>query len=64
MNPIRKVAPILLLTLSVTAAQAEDSGCDAACEAARKAANPLADTRAIMTDNTLAFKTGADDETS
>ncbi|NOD36276.1 MULTISPECIES: hypothetical protein [unclassified Ruegeria] len=44
--------------------QAQDAGCDAACEAARKAANPLADIRAIMTDNTVAFRTGTDEEDS
>lgn len=45
-------------------AQAQDANCDAACQAARKAANPLADVRAIMTDNTLAYKTGTNSETS
>ena len=38
--------------------------CDASCQAARKAANPLAEIRAIMTDNTIAYDTGVDDETS
>ncbi|MEM6577636.1 MAG: hypothetical protein AAF678_04025 [Pseudomonadota bacterium] len=38
--------------------------CDAACLAARKAANPLADTRALITDSTLAFRTGTNDEDS
>ncbi len=40
------------------------SACDAACLAARKAANPLADTKALITDNTVAFKTGTNDEDS
>lgn len=44
--------------------QAQNASCDAACEAARKAANPLADMRAIMTGNTVAFKTGRDEEDS
>ena len=43
---------------------AQSSGCDAACEAARKIANPLADIRAIMTDNTIAYKTGTNDDDS
>ncbi len=38
--------------------------CDAACQAARKAANPLADTKALMTDNTVAFRTGTNNEDS
>lgn len=38
--------------------------CDANCQAARKAANPLADIRAIMTDNTISFKTGTNEEDS
>ena len=40
------------------------AACDAACEAARKAANPLADTKAIITDNTASFRSGTDDEDS
>ncbi len=38
--------------------------CDAACQAARKAANPLADTKALITDNTIAYRTGTDEEDS
>ena len=38
--------------------------CDAACLAARKAANPLADTRALITDNTIAFRTGTNNDDS
>ncbi|MXU65952.1 hypothetical protein [Oceanomicrobium pacificus] len=38
--------------------------CDAACLAARKAANPLADTKALMTDNTIAYRTGTEEEDS
>ncbi len=38
--------------------------CDAACQAARKAANPLADTKALITDNTIAFRTGTNDDDS
>ena len=38
--------------------------CDASCLAARKAANPLADVKAIMTDNTVAFNTGSTEDDS
>lgn len=58
----------LFCTLAVLAvampALAQDDGCDSSCQAARKAANPLADIRAIMTDNTIAFKTGTTDDDS
>jgi len=37
--------------------------CDEDCQAQRKAQDPLADVRAVMTDNTIAFGT-ADDDTS
>lgn len=49
--------------LSATAADAQEAGCDDQCQALRKAQDPLADVRAIMTDNTIAFGT-ADDDTS
>ncbi|SLN19918.1 hypothetical protein TRL7639_00473 [Falsiruegeria litorea R37] len=51
------------LSVSSMAAYA-DANCDASCQAARKAANPLADVRAIMTDNTVSFKTGTNNEDS
>ncbi|WP_427963457.1 hypothetical protein [Altererythrobacter sp.] len=44
--------------------EAVDPNCDAACQAARKAANPLGDIAAIMTDNTIAYKTGTNDQDS
>lgn len=53
---------VLLLIPGVS--QSQEAGCDAACQAARKAANPLADTRAIITDNTVAFRTGTTDKDS
>ena len=56
------LSSVFLVWVSSVAAQSDD--CDASCQAARKAANPLADIRAIMTDNTVAFKTGTDEETS
>lgn len=44
-------------------ARAQDADCDATCHALRDAQDPLADVRAIMTENTIAFGT-TDDETS
>lgn len=48
------------MTLAFPCASQED--CDEQCQAARKAQDPLADVRAIMTDNTVSFGT-ADDQT-
>ena len=45
-----------------TAASAQDD--DALAELARKAQDPLGDVRALMTDNTIAFDGGPDDDTS
>ena len=62
---LRMASHILVLAIAMTGwiwvAQAEEA-CDSAC-LARKAQDPLADVRAIMTDNTISFGT-ADDETS
>lgn len=55
------LAALCLSVFTFGAAFAED--CDEACQAARKAQNPLADVRAILTDNTIAFGT-ADEQTS
>ncbi len=60
---IQKILTLLLVVWSALFATGA-AACDAACEAARKAANPLADTRAIITDNTFAFRTGTMDEDS
>lgn len=38
--------------------------CDASCVAARKAANPLADIKAIITDNTISYQTGTNGQDS
>jgi len=54
---LSSLSGLLLLGL-ISAAAAQDE-CDAAC----KAQDPLADVRAIMTDNTIAFGT-SDDQTS
>lgn len=61
MRVLRYTLAVLILALQ---AYAQDDGCDASCQAARKTANPLADIRAIMTDNTVAFKTGTTEEDS
>lgn len=52
----------LTLLVSASPGAAQDD-CDEACQAARKAQDPLADVRAVMTDNTISFGT-ADDQTS
>ena len=61
---IRKVGAVLLALLAYGSTATIAAACDASCEAARKAANPLADIKAIMTDNTLAFRTGTTNEDS
>jgi len=52
-----KIATLVASALAVASvslpAQADD--CDEACKAARKAQDPLADTRAILTDNTISI---------
>lgn len=53
-------ASLFAVTAFVAPANADD--CDEACQAARKAQDPLADVRAIMTDNTVSFGT-ADEQT-
>ena len=50
------------LVLSSVMASAQDA--DALAEMARKAQDPLGNVRAIMTDNTIAFDGGPDDDTS
>lgn len=60
------IARLLFLTGAAFIAEpvsAQDADCDEQCQALRNAQDPLADVRAIMTDNTIAFGT-ADDETS
>lgn len=65
LEQVFKVAPVIatLVVSAMTAftASARDA-CDEACQAARKAQDPLADVRAIMTDNTVSFGT-ADEQT-
>jgi hypothetical protein len=53
---------ILCVLLGATTAYAQDD--EAARAMAKKAQDPLGDVRAIMTDNTIAFDGGPDDETS
>ncbi|MGI9367926.1 MAG: hypothetical protein ACR2O2_03720 [Ruegeria sp.] len=56
------IAVFLCGTLPFVSGPAQ--ACDAACLAARKAANPLADTKALITDNTISFRTGTDEDDS
>ena len=60
-----KIYPILILNISILLSGgvvAQDD--DALAEMARKAQDPLGDVKAIMTDNTIAFNGGSDDETT
>ena len=50
-----------ILAMPWSSAGADD--CDEECQALRKAQDPLADVKAVMTDNTIALRT-ADDQTS
>lgn len=58
------VSVLIAAAILLTSSAHQLLACDAACQAARKAANPLADTRAIITDNTIAFRSGTDDDDS
>lgn len=53
---------VAIFSLAILAAPvaAQTDGCDEQCQALRKAQDPLADVRAIMTDNTISFGTGKD----
>lgn len=53
---------VLAFIVPVGTAHADD--CDEVCQAARKAQDPLADVRAVMTDNTIGFGTSPTDDTS
>ena len=53
--------PVLAGTVPVTVHA--DADADAAAEMARKAQDPLGDVKAIMTDNTIGFGGGPDDDT-
>ena len=55
-------ALLLCGMLSVSSVFAQDE--DAIAAMAKKAQDPLADVKAIMTDNTIAFGGGNDDDTS
>jgi len=57
------IAALSFVVLPVEFVAAQEDGCDADCQRLRDAQDPLADVRAIMTDNTIAFGT-ADDQTS
>ena len=58
----RKVCVILSLILLSVAVNAQDT--DALAEMARKAQDPLGNVQALMTDNTIAFDGGPEDDTS
>lgn len=58
----RFVGFVLVAIANLFAPQAFAEDCDEACQATRKAQDPLADVRAIMTDNTISFGT-ADEQT-
>ena len=59
-NKRSRTGVVLLLGFSQASAQDED----ALAEMARKAQDPLGNVRALMTDNTIAFDAGPDDDTS
>ena len=56
------VTSLFLLTAASAAANAQNA--DALAEMARKAQDPLGNVQALMTDNTIAFDGGPDDDTS
>lgn len=55
---------VILLTVSLAYAQDDAQSGDAVAEMARKLQNPLANIKAIMTDNNIGFDTGTDDGVS
>ena len=60
-----KILSLLLsvaLTVPATVSLAEEKGGDAAAEMARKLQDPLANIKALMTDNDVNFNTGDDDD--
>jgi hypothetical protein len=56
--------PQFLATLIALVVAASASNADEAAEMARKLQNPLANIKAVMTDNTIGFNTGDDEGTS
>lgn len=59
----RVILGVLILCMSPAVAMA-DGAADAAAEMARKAQDPLGDVKAIMTDNTIGFGGGPEDDTA
>ena len=55
---------LVMLTIIATPGMAEAQDADAAAEMARKLQNPLANIKALMTDNAIGFDTGTTDGTS
>ncbi len=62
MRPVQAFTSLALVALASTAVAQED--CDEECQALRNSQNPLANVRAIMTDNTIAYGTSKRDDTS
>lgn len=61
---MRKATSIFLFLLALSSGMAAAQNEEAVAEMARKAQDPLGNVRAIMTDNTIAFDGGPDDDTS
>lgn len=59
-----KLLFIVLIFLIAAAIDSVPAYADSAAEMAKKLQNPLANIKAVMTDNTIGFKTGDDDGTS
>jgi hypothetical protein len=55
---------LIALAAPTTISLAEEKGGGGAAEMARKLQDPLANIKAVMTDNTIGFNTGDDDGTS
>lgn len=63
-RPLRNLFAVLAFTaITFSAAGAQDGDCDEECQRLRNAQDPLANVRALMTDNTVSFGT-ANDKTS
>lgn len=63
MKPIKSLA-VVLMVLTAVAIDTATVYADGAAEMAKKLQNPLANIKALMTDNSIAFDTGDDDGTS
>lgn len=59
-----KIAMLSLLVFSIIVVSSTSAQADAGAEMAKKLQNPLANIKAIMTDNSIGFNTGDDEGTS